>query len=347
MAKPPLGTLWIQLLPLRSPEYIIGIDTAFFNVNHIFKGIKVIPPGIHLFHYLEGESMRAGWWFEIKDGDILSIDWDCEQVEFRAKSVDLEKIAQEYPLLVLYPENHESWLALTKHIEKSDVVEVGGAFPRTITTATPLKEENQVLEATLKEKNPKQTFDDQSTKELNFSIINFKETERELPHSDAEVTRNALDRSWQLRQLFPLARRLLAEFQISFAVFLMLANLCSCTQWTLLLRLVLVSETFLRKNCDFSIHYLETLLHQLENIPEEYVGTSELGVVDTKVLVNALEQLGSIFHGTSRWQAIEKVCQARFGFHLKNLVGLFDKDNFEVYNIEDHDTDDEDAPAIV
>lgn len=347
MSGPPLGTLWIDLLPLTNPEFVIGIDTAFFNVNSIFKGIKEIPPGIHLFHYAEGDDMRAGWWFEIHENQVLSIYWDCEKEQFMEKHVSMDQIGNEYHLLVLYPENIDAWRALTRDVSMSYINTISPAFPSPITTATPLKEENMVLERTLKNKDHKQTFEDQSSEELAYTIILFKLTGLKEDSSVEQITKNALDRTWQIEKLFQTPDHFLAELQTSFINFCVLANLCSCTHWTSLLRLTLLSEAMFLKYPGFTSSLLETFLAQLEKIPEEYVQSPDIGVVDTSELVNALERLRSIFAQSSRWQKIEGVCRSRFGFHIKNLEAPFDVDNFEVYDIEDHDDDDEDAPAII
>lgn len=338
MSGPPQGTLWIDLLPLNSPDFVIGIDTAFFNVNSIFKGLKAIPRGLHFFHYADGD-MRAGWWFDIQENQVISIYWDCEKESFLEKATNMDKVASEYHLTVLYPENIEIWIPLTNHIEMADIQAIGPSEP--ITTATPLKEENMVLENTLKSKG--RDVQSHSAEEIAYTIVLFKETEGD---SDEQRTKNALDRSWQLGKLYTSPRQLLAEIQISFIHFCVLANLCSCTQWTTLLRLVLLSEAFLRRDGETANQFLELFLAQLGKIPEEYVGTTELGVVDTQEFVGILERLGSIFQN-SRWLAIDSVCQSRFGFHVKNLQAKFDADNYEIYDLGDHDEKDEDAPALV
>lgn len=340
MSGPPQGTLWIDLLPLNNPDYVIGIDTAFFNVNAVFKGLKVIPAGLHLFHYADGD-MRAGKWFEFHDNQVISIYWDCEKEQFLQKTPDMDRVASEYHLMVLYPEDLEVWTSLTRHIKMPNIQAIGPSEP--ITTATPLKEENMVLERTLKSKDPNQVLLDQASEELSYTIVLFKETEG---NSDEQKTKNALDRSWQLHQLYSSKRLLLSELQMSFVYFCVLGNLCSCTQWTTLLRLVLLSEAFLHENTEVANYFLELFLAQLKKIPEEYVGTTELGVVDIKEFTGIFERLGSIFQN-SRWYAIEAVCQSRFGFLIKNLQAKFDADNYEIYDLNDHDEEDEDAPALV
>ncbi|KAF3989398.1 hypothetical protein FT663_02762 [Candidozyma haemuli var. vulneris] len=344
---PPLGTLWIESLPQTNPEYVIGIDTAFFNVNEVFKGLKAIPPGLHLFHYSEGDDMRAGWWFEIHEHQVVSIYWDCELERFMTKAVDMEKVANGYQFMVSYPEDIDNWTRLTRHIQMSDLETIGPKFPEPVTTATPSKEENIVLAQTLRERDPKQEFEDQSSSELGYTIVQFRDTGARDGQSDEDVTRNALDRSWQLDKLYCSPRHVMSELQVSFIYFCVIANLCSCTQWLSLLRLVSSSENFLQKDKQSANALLELFLAQLQKIPEEYMGTTELGVVDMKQFVEVLEKLSSIFKGNERWQAMDSTCQSRFGIHIRNLETSFDADNFEIYNLDDHDADDEDAPLVV
>lgn len=345
MSRPPNGTLILSLLP-ESSESVIGIDTQFFNVNNLLKGIKLIPPGIHFFHYSDstddGKSIRFGWWFSCKEGEVIHATWDSSQNQFNVSESIPSDFGPIYNYMVKYPED-QSWKVLAGHIDMESVEEYSPTD--VVSTATPLKEENMVLMEILCARDPHQKFQDQTGKELCYTILQFNLRGPASKGSEADVTRLALDKSWYLLELFGHdLELLLAELEMSFVHFVVLGNLCSCTQWCSLMRLVLLSGDFLRKNGPFASVFLNTVASQIEKLPEEYMG---LEVVDLKDYVGIMENLAHVFGpGNPEWNRL-KFVNKRFNFDLTVLQSKFDKDNFEVYDMNDFDDDDENAPAIV
>lgn len=341
MATPPLTTLILN----SSPFSVVGIDTQFFEVNALLRGIKLIPKGVHLFHYSEstqdGVSMRYGRWFECKDGDIVSVDFSEEKCQFTVNVNPPATLAADYAFMVVYPEDSAVWTSLSKFVDSEAIDEYVPANNTPISTATPLKEENMVLVETLRERDPKQTFEDQTGKELRYTIVQFRLRAAE-SHSDRDITQNSLEKSWYVTQLFGHdPELLLAEILISFVHFVVLGNLCSCTQWLTLLRLVLMSPQFLHHHRGFGADFMALLHAQLEKLPREYM--AGLQVVGMQTFAEVMENLAYI--NDSTWSSISEVNQRRFGLEIspKNV----DANNFEVYDMEDYDEDDEDAPAVI
>lgn len=343
MSQPPLGTLILSNL---INDVVIGIDTHFFNVNNLLKGIKLIPPGTHLFHYsdsvYEGTAIRCGRWFTIKEGEVLHAVWNESLASFNFESSIPMDFGEIYNYMVKYPTN-DSWTQVASYIDTESLEEYN---PELVSTATPLREENMVLIEILRAKDPKQQFEDQTSEELRYTILQFQLAGPRNEDSHAEVTRNALDKSWYLLQLFGHdLELLLAELQISFIHFVVLGNMCSCTQWCNLLRLVLMSRDFLEKNVKFAETFLNIVSAQLLLMPEDYMG---LEVIDMKDYVAIMENFSHTFLSTSfrPWEKVKAV-NKRFNLNLGLLQSKFDEDNFEVYNMEDYDEGDEDAPALV
>lgn len=348
MSRPPQTTL---VLANASGLSIVGIDTQFFMANELIRGIKVIPNGHHLFHYSEstesGEAMRYGQWFHCNDGDIITVDFSEDSCVFTYNVNPTPTLSADYAYMVAYPENIEVWTKLTKYVDSEAIWEYCPHSNVPISTATPLKEENMVLLETLRSRDASQKYEDQSDKELKYTIVQFRLAGPRSRNDEVEVTQNSLEKSWYLEELFGHDHELLlAEIQISYVHFVILGNLCSCTQWLTLLKLVLMSARFLLGNLRFAVDFLALLLAQLDKLPVEYLNGLGVDVVDVKTYVEIMENLSYVNINDDTRRKIADLSKSKFGIDLSFHKNT-DSDNFEVYDMNDYDEDDEDAPAIV
>lgn len=351
--SPPLGTLLFRLPEDLADDAALGIDTQFLAAKSLLKGIKVIPAGFHLFHFtssvLTGDSMRYGWWFCIQEGQILSVEWNQERAIFTVEQPN-EEIAASYPFMVDYPENISTWNTLTKYIDAEALDEYNPTPPEPITTATPLLEENVVLFDLLRDRQPSLQLDDQTGKELKYTIVQEKVQQKDKKGQD--LTKSALDRSWQFQDLFGNDLELsLAELQLCFIHFIILGNLCSCTQWLTLMHLILRCESFFVENDSYGANLLDIIALQLKILPKEYV--EELLSVQILEL-NKLKEIMFNFYDCfedrasigPKWRLLQRIAQQTLSLDF-SIASKFDTENFEVYDLRNHDDSDEDAPAIV
>lgn len=75
------GVLLVIDLPLGS---IFGIDMKIYKVGEKFRGLKMIPPGLHFIHYSavskEGcTAPRTGFFHYFKPREILIKKWDAAE----------------------------------------------------------------------------------------------------------------------------------------------------------------------------------------------------------------------------------------------------------------------------
>lgn len=348
MSRPPQTTLILRNVSNLS---IVGIDTQFFMTNELLRGIKVIPDGHHFFHYSEstesGADMRYGQWFKCNDGNIISVDFSEDSCVFTYNINPTPTLTSDYAYMVAYPENIDTWTKLTKHVDSEAIWEYCPHANIPISTATPLKEENMVLLEMLQTRDDSQKFEDQDDKELKYTIVQFRLAGPRSRNDEVEVTQNSREKSWYLAQLFGHdPELLLAEIQISYIHFVVLGNLCSCTQWLTLLKLVLMSAKFLLGNMRFAMDFLGHFLAQLDKLPVEYINSMEVQVVDMKTYVEIMENLSYIRINDDTWKKIRELSRSKFGIEL-SFHKKIDSDNFEMYDMNDYDEDDEDAPAIV
>lgn len=351
---PPKGTLVFHYPNDLGQDASIGIDTQFLTAQAFLKGIKSVPPGLHLFHYaasiLSGDSMRYGWWFYIEEGQILSVQWDEERAVFNIEQPN-ERFASSYALMIEFPEDLNVWKTLTKNIDAEALEEYNPCPPNPITTATPLLEENMVLLDLLRLKQPSLQLDDQSQQELKYTIVQEK---IQMKNAFGEqLTRTLLDRTWQFDELFGHDPDLFsAELQLCFVHFVVLGNLCSCTQWITLVTFILRCDTYLKQNTDFSNSLLTLLRLQFEVLPEEYANVLlPVHIEELQKCNEVLRNLCGIFllgYESLRdlWCLLEDAAKDKFQIEFPS-GSTFDSENFEIYHLNEHNSDDEDAPAVV
>lgn len=349
MSRPPKTTLVLSSIKSLGKDAVVGIDTQFFTVNNLLMGIKLIPAGVHLFHFSnsvdDGTSVRYGWWFECKENDILTVQWTEDSCVFLPQTTVPEDLGNMYQQMVEYPEDPVVWGHLTEYIDSEVIEEFTSGASVPVTTSTPLKEENMVLVDILMSRDPKQKIEP-DTDELGYTIIQHKGLGA-VPHANvSQVTRIALDRSWYLNELYGHdLELLLAELQLSFVHFVVLGNICSCTQWLSILKLILMSSSFLQCNTSFAGSFVGVFVAQLQKIPPEYMSSAlDLAVIDFRVYLEVMENLYHIFGPAKVWTRLREVNRL-FGITL-DFSSRFDEDNFEVFDMNTYDENDEDAPAI-
>lgn len=77
------------LLFLDAPDHLqLGIDCTMWTTGPRFKGLKLIPPGVHLIHYnlldpehqggVGGEGLVSGSFHHFAPGQILVWRWDVQ-----------------------------------------------------------------------------------------------------------------------------------------------------------------------------------------------------------------------------------------------------------------------------
>lgn len=406
LSKPPQTTLVFENLPSKANLnlWLMGIDTQFFNINNIFRGIKLIPAGIHLFHYsippdnenqqsseppseaIVSSSSRFGIWLDCKD-NVLILRWDdaSERLSIIDPKKDeeelnysrcLNSIGEIYPFMVSYPENALKWFnSLINYIDFEVIQEFvpcdNDMYSGDITSMMPSKEENMVLIDALEKVNPKalSSLEDQTDKELKYTIMQFK-INKENTESVEEVTENYLDKSWYLNQLYGNDIELmLGELQLSFINFVILGNFCSGLQWLNIIRLILMSKKFIKSSQKVALDFLTIFQNHLEQLPKEYLidDLALNNLLDLQKYILILENFArDIFPKDSwdlngccgkmklsgfikeKWQRILDINKSKFNIDFEKLGGgNIDENEIEVYDLNDYDENDEDAPAIV
>ncbi|KAK2643977.1 hypothetical protein Ddye_019172 [Dipteronia dyeriana] len=252
----------ITLLLLDVPQYtLIGIDTQMFAVGPAFKGIKMIPPGVHFVFYSSSSrdgkefSPITGFFIDAGPSEVIVRKWDqqeerlvkvSEEEEVRyaqaVRSLEFDRELGPYTL-----SQYGDWKRLSNYITKSTIERlepIGGEI--TITTESVMKN------------TPKTTMEkslDEQLKTIKFSMTVDKSERKGCYYTSIprvikrkgiqgeELTSLNLDKTQLLESLLMKdyggsEDSLLGELQFAFIAFLMGQSLEAFLQWKSLVSLL-------------------------------------------------------------------------------------------------------------
>lgn len=63
-------------------ETDFGIDVRSWTVSSKFKGLKMVPAGIHLLYWDAGHGLTQGMWFHARPSQVLVLQWDASIEDF-------------------------------------------------------------------------------------------------------------------------------------------------------------------------------------------------------------------------------------------------------------------------
>lgn len=143
------------LVILSVPEGTeFGIDLNSWEVGPRFRGVKMVPPGLHFIHYsvkrlrgAAGETgPRSGIFFFLEQRAIHLLRFDAQREEMVATSQEeannlREQLPSMDPFLGPYPyDSLRHWVSLTSHITKEAMLKLQPAcgticsFPEVLPT---------------------------------------------------------------------------------------------------------------------------------------------------------------------------------------------------------------------
>ncbi|XP_059117755.1 protein AAR2 homolog isoform X2 [Peromyscus eremicus] len=281
-----------------------GIDYNSWEVGPKFRGVKMIPPGIHFLHYSSVDKAnprevgpRMGFFLSLKQRGLTVLRWNAVQEEvdlspapeaeveaMRANLPELDQFLGPYPYATL-----KKWISLTNFISEATVEKLQPesrqicAFSDVLPVLSMKHTKDRVEQnlplcgtecksyqeglARLPEMKPR------AGTEIRFS---------ELPTqmfpagaTPAEITRHSMDLSYALETVlskqFPCnPQDVLGELQFAFVCFL-LGNVYEAFEhWKRLLNLLCRSEAAMGKHHMLYVSLISILYHQLGEIPADF-----------------------------------------------------------------------------
>ncbi|KAJ4884088.1 AAR2 protein family [Raphanus sativus] len=296
------------LLFLDVPQHtLIGIDTQMFTVGPAFKGIKMIPPGIHFVFYSSSTrdgkefSPTIGFFIDVAPSQVIVRKWN-QQDEWLAKVSEEEEERYSQAVKSLEFDKHlgpynlsqyGAWKHLSNYITK-DVVEkfepVGGEitviYESAILKGGPKTEMERALDAQMKKSNSEASAS--STEQPKGNRFYYTSIPRIIKHkgmSGQELTSLNLDKTQLLESVLSKEYKasedlLLGELQFSFVAFLMGQSLESFMQWKSLVSLLLgCTEAPFQTRSELFTKFIKVIYHQLKYGLQKESSGPEMGVL--------------------------------------------------------------------
>lgn len=299
--KDHCAILVIEDLPIGSE---IGIDMMVHRVGEKFKGIKLIPPGLHFIYAssIDKEKRqsgpRCGFFYDFRIKELLIIKWSQTEEDFDNSFKPSEEYRERYlsnledldRYLGAYSfSSYKTYLNLTSELAPGVISQMMPEFNRIRSvpylvrtndkdhepkecctqqkTAKRFKDHSEFCEESLL---PELKPDHRSVMNLTKIPSNHLESEHDIASSS--VTGYNLDTTMKLEQTFSGTKGrqlLLAEFQFVFLTFL-LCHVYECFEhWKRILQLICLADSGLEKFPSFFIKFVRILKCQLDQVPED------------------------------------------------------------------------------
>ena len=315
------------LILLDVPEGTeFGIDWNSWTTGPKFKGVKMIPPGIHFVFYCAVSQFdgtpapRTGFFHTFKSQEIVLKSWNAstEELHENKNLEEIEKLRFDLKnldqYLAAYPYHTlEKWVSMTNNIRSDLIIKLSPEngiiysvlelFPKSTSVSTNNESNIDKDGLPCMKANPK-------------CVIQFtKIPDRWYPtgSSPTEISKHSLDSSYILTQLIksydnPLD--ILGELQFAFVCFILGQVFDAFESWKKLLRVLCSCESSLQDNIELYTALIGVLYHQINEIPKDFFVDI---VTSNNFLVSTL---------TSLFSSIEQSC---FDEQLQNRAKQFRK----------------------
>lgn len=288
------GVLILEQLPVGSE---FGIDCTVHQVGHQFKGVKMIPPGLHLVHYslrdTHGQqSPKVGFFvmFEAGQVELRVIDPETEEpndslitTEMRNKYTFSNLPYFDRHLAPYALDTYRDWLQLTSHLNHDLVV--------------CLQPRNRLIDSVRQQLAQQYRSDRRDGRQVDttervdpercFRFTPLSDRfERPSNCSSAELSQHSFDSSYTLQQIAngsaassssssameitaDAERRFLGEFQFVFVAFLLCHVYEAFEQWKRWLRLFCHARSLIQRQPALFIQLIRVLHFQLQRVPSD------------------------------------------------------------------------------
>jgi len=275
-----------------------GIDCITYETGPKFKGLSLVPSGLHFVYHGTGMGARQGFFIMVGSKDILVKRWDSSQEEILPRH-DLSEeslrglhhalaVGELNAFLGPYPlQQHHTWRNITNFISldvlnRADcslcsLIYPGDDSDVLVLERTPAQSSrskgNTITEAV------KPYFPD-SARIARFSDLQMIEMEliESLPQGAkraSTITSMMMDKSVLVEHMITHIHegswaQFLGEIQLSFVLFMVLYSYPALKQWKLLIYSVCSSERLLQQNQPFTAAFMRMLFAQLNFAPADF-----------------------------------------------------------------------------
>ncbi|XP_005109157.1 protein AAR2 homolog [Aplysia californica] len=295
------GAMFLLLNFPEGSEF--GIDNYSWTVGPNFRGIKMIPPGIHFIFYSSVNSdhqagPRSGFFYNFASKEIVVKKWsvqmeeiqmdevsEAEMEKFHDNKQEMDKYLGPYPY-----ERYKQWVSLSNHITDTTlrVLQPDCGFIYSVAQFESEGSTSQSRQASAVEKSKEASTESSSSSPQKPELPHLKQVigtnikysvvpkQRYPPGSSpSEITKYSMDSSYVLSLL--LTERynkdidsILGEVQFAFLCFLLGQNYESFEQWKKLVHLLCTSEEAIMKNPKVYQDFISLLHFQVREIPSDF-----------------------------------------------------------------------------
>lgn len=289
------------------PGSEFGIDMNVYCVGAKFRGVKMIPPGLHFVYYSsrsqhdrQSLSPRSGFFKFFAEKEICIKKWDRVNEDLHVGNVSHEE-EQRYrdnltgtldQFLAPYDfVTYEKWSGLTDHIrpevldrlnpENGRIYAAAQLIPQPFVSGSSCTKRSGTLETESSASSSSLT-----SKQLDrllphmesdaSSLINFTpigKTRHPAGCSPADVTRHALDSTHRLDSLIADLKAnsdsFLAEMQFAFVCFLIGHVYEAFAHWKDMMTLICASNQALEKYDSLFLNFIRVLHFQVQEVPAD------------------------------------------------------------------------------
>ncbi|XP_072048360.1 protein AAR2 homolog [Amphiura filiformis] len=354
------------LIFLNVPEGTeFGIDYNTWTVGERFKGVKMIPPGVHFVYFSavnirdNQTAPRTGFFHNFKRKEILVKRWNKkdediaeerytdpdEIARYRDTLRDLDRFLGPYPY-----DSLKKWVSLSNHLTESVLERLMPECGK-ILSATQLESDDatRTTEDRAKLAEARKSEQETSTAEqqlprmhvISGTAIRFSAIPQNYPQgaSPSEITKHSMDSSYALQSLLDSSYKdnpkdLLGELQFAFVCFLIGQVYDSFEQWKKLVHLLCTSEDAIHNHPEVYSLFITILHFQLREIPSDFF----VDIVSSDNFLTS--NLRLFFDNLKESQGVQVGLKEK-GLKFKRSLTRHFKWNFNVVH------NDEDDPMVV
>ncbi|KAI8372918.1 A1 cistron-splicing factor [Radiomyces spectabilis] len=335
------------------PNLEFGIDYNAWTVGPLFKGVKLIPPGLHFIYFSatskEGvQGIRTGFFKYFESQEVVVREWnpasedlrdetelDPDQVErYRLNIRDFDRNMGPYPLDP--PTFYQRWQRLTNYITPGLVRRILPNNGRVSHLPSKSASTDEVLD--VKDKRVGRQVEKEEGME--FTYFDLRQSFPRGATGD-EVTRWSLDKSWLARDLLQRVYRnnhtlMLGEMQLAFVCLLMAQNFSGFNQWKHLVHLLCSCEDLVQEKPNMFIDFFDVLQYQLDECPEDFFRDilSENNFIASMLKTFARNIPPNSVDLRSRFERLKKFIATRFKWEIPESDSDEDDDEPVVVEME-------------
>ncbi|KAJ3258958.1 a1-alpha2 repression [Boothiomyces macroporosus] len=256
------------LLLLDAPNNLeFGIDFNSWKVGPKFRGMRLIPPGIHFVHYSLNE-FKTGFFINCTN-ETMVYKWSSENEQFEPFQLDIIPNYDEY--LGLYPKEMTLWKEHFEYINMKTVnrmisnhVNNGSSSLYSVVLEKELQRDLDKL-ALATNSEPITVPTKEKTDWVNFTSLNLKYSYP--PNATpSEITKYSVDKSY----LLSLVLDILAEFSITFILFHLGQFYDAFEHWKTLVKVITSSIDFIESENDTFKKLIKLFIKQIKEFPPDF-----------------------------------------------------------------------------